>query len=170
MPLLPPNATDLERALEEVITEMLEDVPVPIRALRVVADCPEEWLPYLAWERGIDAWDDAWPAALKRAVVAEAYAIHVEKGTVAADRRILDGAGAVYGYSEGAGADHHTVRIAVRNSGSLLVTVGDLERAIDHVRRASVHYTLTAEAGFCALPVLVGGMGAVAVARFEGAL
>ena len=103
MALLPPNATTLERALEDVITGMLEAVPIPIRALRTVADSPEEWLPWLAWERGVDVWSDAWPAALKRAVVAGAYAIHVEKGTVAADRRILDGAGAIYDYTEGTG-------------------------------------------------------------------
>ena len=62
------------------------------------------------------------------------------------------------------------MQIAVRNSGSLLVTAGDLERAIEHVRRASVHYAITAEAGFCALPVMAGGFGAAAVAQFEGAL
>ena len=61
------------------------------------------------------------------------------------------------------------MQIKVRNSGSLLVGVGDIERAIDQVRRASVHYTVTAEAGFCALPVLAGGLGAAAVVRFEGA-
>ncbi len=59
-------------------------------------------------------------------MVAQAYAIHVEKGTVAADRRILEGAGAVYDYIEGAGAEHRTVQVKVLNSGSLLVTVGDL--------------------------------------------
>ncbi len=167
MPLLPPNATDLERALEAVITNLLESVPIPIRALRVVADCPEAWLPWLAWERGVDAWNEAWPVAVRRAVVAQAWLLHVEKGTVAADRRILDGAGALYDYIEGSGAGHHTVQVKVRNSDGLLVTVGDLRRQIDRVRRASVHYAVTAESGLCALPVLAAGFGGVALAHLE---
>ena len=169
MGLLPANATDLERGLEAVIATMLDGPAIPIRALRVVATCPEEWLPYLAWERGLDVWSNAWPIALKRAVVASAYVLHREKGTVAADRRILDGAGAVYDYIERA-TGHHTVAVKIRNAGTLLATIADLERAIAHVKRASVHYTITHEVGFCAPLWLAGGFSAAAAARFEGRL
>ena len=167
MGLLPANATALERALEEVITELLDGVDVtPIRTLRVVATCPEEWLPYLAWERGIDAWSDAWPIALKRAVIASAWNLHAEKGTFAADCRILDEAGALYDYVEGAGAEHHTVTINVHNTLTLRVTAADLRRAIDRVRRASVHYSIVGQAG---LPLgqlqLAGGFTAKTVVR-----
>ena len=169
MGLLPANATALERALEGVLVDMLDTTPIPIRTLRDVATCPEEWLPWLAWERDVDVWNGDWPTALKRAVVAASFLLHSEKGTVAADRRILDGAGAVYSYAEGAGADHHTVEVKVHNSGALLVTVGDLRRSIGRVKRASVHYTLTAEAGLCGSMFLAGGVCAVTVpCMFEG--
>ena len=167
MPLLPPNATELERALEEVITEMLTGVDIPVRTLRTVATCPLEWLPWLAWERAVDTWNDGWPEELKRSLIAQAYQVHSLKGTVAADRRILEAAGAVYDYAEGSGADHHTVTINVQNSGSILTTVGELEAAINRVRRASVHYTVTATAGFCTDPAGGAAGRTAAVALFE---
>ena len=170
MGLLPANATGLERAMEGVLTDMLEAVPIPIRTLRNVATCPEEWLPWLAWERNVDVWNADWPVALKRAVVAASFALHGEKGTVAADRRILDNAGAIYDYAEGSGAAHHTVTVWVRNTGTLLVTIDDLKRAIDRVKRASVHYTIRAGVGFCAPLYLAGGFGSASAVFFQGEL
>ena len=133
MGLLPANATALERALEEVITGMLGSVAIPIRALRVVATCPEEWLSFLAWERGIDEWNPDWPLAVKREVVAAAWSLHAEKGTFAADCRVLDAAGAVYDYVEGANG-HHTVTISIFNTLTLRVTFAELERAIGRIK------------------------------------
>ena len=170
MGLLPANATALERGLEAVITDLLEGVAIPLSALRVPATCPEPWLPFLAWGRGIDVWSDDWPIGVKRQAIEAAWDLHALKGTVAADRRILDGAGALYDYVEGTGAEHHTVAVKVQNSGTLLVTLDDLKRAIDNVRRASVHYTVTAEAGFCGPLQLAGGFGVARAAFFSGRL
>ena len=172
MGLLPANATALERALGEVITGLLDGVSIPVRTLRTVATCPEEWLPYLAWERGLDAWSDEWPIYVKRAAVAGSFMLHAAKGTVAADRQVLDGAGAIYAYAEGAGASHHTVAIKVRNAGTLTLSAAEIERAIDRVKRASVHYAIAHEVGFCAPLWLAGGFGAMAHMdpRFEGGL
>ena len=171
MSLLPANATDFERALEGVITDLLTGLPIPIRALRLVDECPAEQLPYLAWERAVPEWDAAWEIDLKRAVVRAAFGLHAGKGTVSADRRILDGAGAIYTYVEGAGSNHHTVAVKVHNAGTLRVTLASLRAAIDAVRRASVHYTFTHEIGFSGPLLLAGGFAASAFApRFEGGL
>ena len=167
MGLLPSNATALENALADIVADLIGDAPVPIRELRQAAACPVDRLPWLAWERDVPFWDDAWPVGLKRAVIAAAAALHREKGTVAADRRILADAGAVYDYAEGVGNDHHTVEIKIRNSESLTVGTSALALAIARVKRASVHYTITAEAGFSAAVPVAAGFGAAAVAVFQ---
>ena len=169
MALLPPNATALENALADVAADLLGAASIPIRDLRAVATCPEEWLPWLAWERRVPFWDDDWPGALKRAVVAAAFGLHREKGTVAADRRVLDQAGAIYSYVEGSGNAHHTVAVKVFNSAGLTVGTTALKRAIAQVKRASVHYTVTAEAGLCGvIDVAAGFVAAVVASAFEG--
>lgn len=168
MGLLPPNATALERALADVVAELLGDAPVPVRELRVVATCPADRLAWLAWERDVPFWDDAWPEELKRAVIAAAFGLHREKGTVAADRRVLGDAGAIYDYEESPAGAHHTVAISIRNSASLTVGTAALTRAIARVKRASVHYTVTAEAGFEAAVPVAGGFGAASVTCFAG--
>ena len=167
MGLLPPNATALERALADIVADLIGDAPIPIRELRAVTACPVDRLPWLAWERAVPFWDDAWPESLKRAVIAAAYALHREKGTVAADRRILMDAGAIYDYTEGSGNGHHTVAIAIYNSASLTVGTAALTRAIARVKRASVHYTVVSAAGLMATVPVAAGFGAVSVAVFR---
>jgi len=87
--LLPPNATQLEKALEAASTR-LSDVPVPLASLWDPATCPIEILPWLAWQLSIDFWDPTWPEALKRAQVANAIPTHRRKGTAASVRQVID--------------------------------------------------------------------------------
>lgn len=78
--LLPPGSTPLERALEQVATDLLA-IPTPIRAVWSPEDCPAELLPWLAWGLSIDNWSSDWPEAVKRARVRNAIPIARRKGT-----------------------------------------------------------------------------------------
>lgn len=85
--LLPPNATNQERALSLATGRA---VPVPIRTLWSPQACPEGILPWLAWALSVDDWDAAWTIERKRAAVAESVEIHRHKGTIGALRRALE--------------------------------------------------------------------------------
>lgn len=77
---LPPNATELERTLAGLALRATQ-LPVPIRSLHSPADCPVAALPWLAWARSVDHWDEAWSEAQKRAVISASFAVHQTKGT-----------------------------------------------------------------------------------------
>lgn len=86
--LLPPNATKLERNLARA-GALIERVPVPLRDLVNPAACPVSALPFLAASFSVDHWEPTWPVATKRAVIGSAFAVHKQKGTVAALRHAL---------------------------------------------------------------------------------
>jgi len=79
--LLPENATDFERALSAP-SRRLMDVPVPVDLLKDPAQIPTALLPWLAWEFSIDVWDETWPEAVKRDVIARWFDLHRQKGTL----------------------------------------------------------------------------------------
>lgn len=86
--LLPPSSTALERAIEQTqAARLTHDESVP--ALWNPAACPAVFLPHLAWALSVDEWSYGWNVEKKRAVIAEARAIHRHKGTPAAIRRAL---------------------------------------------------------------------------------
>ncbi|WP_444885971.1 phage tail protein I [Microbulbifer sp. PSTR4-B] len=82
--LLPPNATELELAVERAMAARLDAIPVNITDLHNPDKCPPAFLPFLAWQRSVDTWNDTWPEATKRAVVRAAFETHTTKGTRAA--------------------------------------------------------------------------------------
>ncbi len=82
--LLPPNVTPQERSLENAVRQPPLPVPLPSRYLKNPALCPLTFLPWLAWELGVDDWSDLWPEDVKRARIASAMYIHRHKGTRAA--------------------------------------------------------------------------------------
>lgn len=88
-PLLPSNATQLERLAAEALTQ-IERVPVPIRDLLSPTRCPVQLLPYLAWAFSVDRWDESWSASVKRQVIASSYYVHAHKGTIGALRRVVE--------------------------------------------------------------------------------
>ena len=59
--LLPPNASALDRAAESVIVKQLDAIDQPHRALWNPNTCPLEFLPWLAWAMGVEAWRSEWP-------------------------------------------------------------------------------------------------------------
>ena len=77
--LLPPNATQLERALEAGAARIV-DVHAPAD-IDDPMTCPVEVLPWLAWGLSVDGWDPDWTDADKRAAVAGSIDLHRHKGT-----------------------------------------------------------------------------------------
>lgn len=86
--LLPPNATDEERAIEDAMRAGIDLSQVG--SLWNPATCPAEILPFLAWGLAISHWDPEWSEAQKRAEIADAIPYHRRKGTRAAVREVLD--------------------------------------------------------------------------------
>jgi phage tail P2-like protein len=95
VPILPNNATSVERALESQ-SFRLDEMPVEIAKLWTPATCPEAFLPWLAAGLSVDDWDSRWFEATKRAYLAASIDIHRHKGTVGAIKRKL----AVLGYGD----------------------------------------------------------------------
>ena len=145
--LLPAHATELERALDVVIRELLDVDTSVIRELRCPEVCDPAWLPWMAWERHVDEWRGDWDTARRRAVVIGSFERHALAGTPAGDRLILAAAGAVAEVTERPGGAHHTVAIRVLNSQDITLTVADIAGALRDTGRVSVHYRLTAAAG-----------------------
>ena len=165
--LLPPNRTALEHALEQV-SARLSDLPVPIGDLWNPQRCPEALLPWLAWAVSVVRWDADWPPDTKRAVIAHSAEMHRLNGTRAAVRGALDDVGAVYDLEENPGGAHHTLAIEIHNSASIHTpALAALRRQLDSVMRASVHFTLSLNAGWDAAIPVAAGIGAATVADFR---
>lgn len=86
--LLPPNATALERRLEQATAPRA--APRIIPTLWNADTCPLALLPWLANAMSVDDWDPNWPEAKKRAAIREAPQLHRIKGTPAAIRKALE--------------------------------------------------------------------------------
>lgn len=90
--LLPPNASPLERALEQTTRRAFE-VPIPVSSVWDPDTCPAALLPWLAWAYGVDEWRSAWSEEQKRAVIRNALYIHRHRGTVGAVKSALSALG-----------------------------------------------------------------------------
>ena len=86
--LLPPNSTDLERKLAEAGKDAF-DLP-SIRIIKDIDQVPSQFLPFIAWQKSVDYWDDNWQEELKRKVIKESREQHRIKGTAAAIKRALE--------------------------------------------------------------------------------
>ena len=86
--LLPPNSTDLERKLAEVGKDAF-DLP-SIRIIKDIDHVPSQFLPFIAWQKSVDYWDENWQEELKRNVIKNSREQHRIKGTAAAIKRALE--------------------------------------------------------------------------------
>ena len=86
--LLPPNSTDLERKFAEAGKDAF-DLP-SIRIIKDIDQVPAQFLPFIAWQKSVDYWDENWQEALKRKVIKESRALHRLKGTPAAIKKALE--------------------------------------------------------------------------------
>ena len=71
----------------------VSDLSVPLRDLWNPWKCPVKFLPYLAWAFSVDRWEETWPEATKRSVIASAFYVHAHKRTIAALRRVVSCSG-----------------------------------------------------------------------------
>jgi len=91
--LLPPNATKLERDLEQAGSARIETMAVPLRTLWNPETCPAALLPWLAWALDVLAWRSDWPEPIQRAAIAASIAVHNHIGTLGGLTRALDALG-----------------------------------------------------------------------------
>ena len=86
--LLPPNASELERNITRVGKAAFA-LP-SIRVIKDIAAVPSQFLPFIAWQRSVDYWDESWQEELKRKVIKESRDLHRLKGTPAAIKKALE--------------------------------------------------------------------------------
>ncbi|RAR53898.1 phage tail P2-like protein [Paraburkholderia unamae] len=86
--LVPPNATTLERRLEQV-NAAIEEIPVPVRSMWNADTFPANALPWLAWGFGVELWDSEWSEEQKRAAIKNSLFVKKHKGTIGAVKRAL---------------------------------------------------------------------------------
>lgn len=86
--LLPPNSTDLERKITQVGKQVF-NLP-SIRIIKDIDHVPSQYLPFIAWQRSVDFWDENWQNSLKISVIKSARDQHRIKGTAAAIKRALE--------------------------------------------------------------------------------
>lgn len=110
--ILPPNAQQIERELEQLSGRLL-GFGDPIAGLWDASLCPEHLLSYLAWAFSVEVWDSAWPGNQKRQVLINAVQVHRAKGTIGSVRRALGGIGFEAEIAEwfDYGGEPHTFRI-----------------------------------------------------------
>jgi len=143
--LLPPNATTLERALAQLMAEML-DIPTPIGTL----------------------WKSYWPESVKRARVRQAIDIARRKGTAQAVRDVVTAFGGLVTVREWWQTEPKgppgTFELVLTLSGhdgteASAQYVDDVIAEIRRTKPARAHFTFTQ--GFQA----IGACGVIAVAR-----
>ncbi|GGY12862.1 phage tail protein I [Massilia dura] len=144
--LLPPNSTQLERNIAAV-NARLGDVPTPLRDLVNPDTCPEKLLPWLAAELAVSPWNDQWTEMQKRGVIASAYQVHRQRGTLAALKAALSALGIAAEveewWQEQPRAQPGTFRVDVETYDGMTVTWLDaLNSQIDAVKPLRAHYTV----------------------------
>lgn len=167
--LLPPNSTLLERALEQATTR-IEDILTNLRALWSPDDCPEPFLPWLAWALSLDSWSPDWPIEVKRERVRRALEIARKKGTAESVRSVVASFGGSVAIREWWQKDTpsvpHTFDLVLTLSAAAMagqpVTAAYVDAIVAEVRRAKPvrsHFTFTQGIAGAA------DVGVIAVAR-----
>lgn len=140
--LLPPSSSELERRLA-LSCSGISDLDVPLRDLWSPWQCPLEFLPYLAWARSVDRWDETWPENVKRRVVADAFFIHQRKGTRGALRRVVETFGflvhVIEWWKTGDVPGSFRLDIGVEEQGITEENYQELERLIADAKPCSRH-------------------------------
>lgn len=167
MSLLPPNAAQLERGLEQA-TARAGNVTVDFTPLWNPQTCPIELLPYLAFALSIDSWDPAWPEATKRALVSTAIDIQRHKGTAKSIRDIIRTFGGQIALREwwqmAPPGTPHTFSVVLSLTGAAgeAPSAGFIDQIIEEIRRTKPvrsHFT------FSQAIVVTGGIRPVGAAR-----
>ncbi|WP_252180222.1 phage tail protein I [Endozoicomonas sp. 4G] len=167
--LLPPNATEFERTLEQA-TSRVGTVPVEIRNYWNADLIPRNLMPWLGWEWSVDSWDPDWDIKTKRNVLRDAFRYHQYKGTRQSVVDAINDLGSNIDIKEWWQYSNpktpHTFDAfvdSVSGSGS-----GEFQyqliHAIDNAKPVRSHYTLTVATNACG-SLNIYGYGRVA--RFQ---
>ncbi len=144
--LLPSNSRLLERELATISTNV-EAVDVPFNLIWDADNCPDEYLPFLAYAWSVDEWNDAWSIDVQRAVVKNSIWVHQRKGTLGAVKRAL----AVMNYDTSIIEWFEkkpkglpgTFSIAVNpKNGIITDSERQIRAVVDAVKRLSAHYDI----------------------------
>lgn len=87
--LLPPNATRLEKALEQTAAR-ISNLPVPFIELNRIDSCPESHLAWLAWEHRVEYWQSNWNIGQKRQAISAAKDFNAGRGTPATLKALIN--------------------------------------------------------------------------------
>ena len=160
--LLPPNATPLERGLEQAMAVYGDARDPGLADVWRPETCPPALLPWLAWALSIRVWGSEWPVETQRQEIADALEVHKLAGTRRVIEDVLDALGAVYVLTE---QDGFLLRIEIANSGTLLSAgVERLRDQVQRVKRVSVHETIVVTGqGFMTRLGLAAGFGGLVV-------
>ncbi len=141
--LLPANATDLERAIEQTSGQRVEALPVLNQTLWQAEHCPSNFLPFLAWALSVDKWNSAWTEQQKRNVIATSLSVHRHKGTIGAMKDAIEALGAdvtVEEWFEYAGEPYHfRLRLNNNTSNVSIAELIDVALAAKNVRSVMDH-------------------------------
>lgn len=147
--LLPPNASELERQLEQA-TARQGNLPVPLRELWNPDTCPEHLLPWLAWSLSLDSWQPYWPVAVKRERIKRAIEIQRRKGTAKSVRDVVSSFGSALALREwwqkAPMGEPHTFDVVLTLGAGVPNTAAyqqDILKEIDRTKPVRAHYTLT---------------------------
>lgn len=144
--LLPPSTSRTERNLATA-GAAAQQLPIPLRTLWSPWTCPAHLLPYLAASWSVDRWDDNWPEANKRQVIANSYFVHSRKGTIGAIRRVVEPLGylirVLEWWQETPAATRGTFKldIGVLDTGITEAMYQELERLIADAKPMTRHMT-----------------------------
>ncbi len=79
--MLPPNASELERAVDAMVSAIFAKLKPQIEHVHNPDLCPVDMLPFLAWAMDVEAFDSSWPEAQQRAAIAASWQAHNISGT-----------------------------------------------------------------------------------------
>ena len=163
--LLPPNATQIERAIEQAQARAAT-VAVPLRELWNPDTCPAHLLPWLAWTLSLDSWQPYWPESVKRERIRMAVEIQRRKGTAKSVRDVVRSFGSSLAIREWWQLEPkgtpHTFELVLTLGAGVPNTVEYQQDVIAEVERTKPvrsHFTLTL--GLAA----TGGLGLGGAAR-----
>ena len=144
--LLPANSKPLERELA-TLTTRLELIDVPFDLIWDAENCPDKYLPFLAYAWSVDEWNDAWSIETQRNVVKNSVWVHQRKGTLGAVKRAL----AVMNYEtsviewfeKNPRGTPGTFSIEVNPMNGIITdSVRQIRAVVDAVKRLSAHYDI----------------------------
>ena len=164
--LLPNNSRPLERELA-TLTARIETISVPFEQIWDADNCPAEYLPYLAFARSVDEWNDAWSIETQRSVIRNSIWVHQRKGTLGAVKRALSAMNydtIVVEWFEQRPPGHPGTFSIEANPRNGIITDSErqIRAVVDAVKRLSAHYDIyfgtTTEATIAAYAVPVVGI------------